>query len=196
MRQECSGAATTRPVELLRLNQSGGTMRAAVSIKTILFGIAVVVVSFFVSLKAMDWLSPRGSVRAPVLVELPPLPTAARCFQHRCAGRDCACRHSRRRRPRRAAQLRGQGRQSGVAAAAGRRHRLDRVARTDRGERRPGRAVAGDAADGKSECDRFAVVEGDGRGRRRDRRPPGRQPRQADRQREHQVAQCQRGDQG
>ena len=52
-------------------------MRAAVSIKTILLGIAVVVVSFFVSLKTMDWLSPRGGA-APVLVELPPLPTAAR----------------------------------------------------------------------------------------------------------------------
>ncbi len=52
-------------------------MRAAVSIKTILLGIAVVVVSFFVSLKTMDWLSPRGGA-APVLVELPPLPAAAR----------------------------------------------------------------------------------------------------------------------
>src|SRR6266478_6699332 len=45
-------------------------------LKTILLGIAVVAVSFFVSLKAMDWLSPRGTVGAPVLVELPPLPTA------------------------------------------------------------------------------------------------------------------------
>jgi Domain of unknown function (DUF4403) len=53
-------------------------MRPAVSIKTILLGIAVVVVSFFVSLKGMDWLSPRGAGRAPVLVELPPLPPASR----------------------------------------------------------------------------------------------------------------------
>ena len=47
-------------------------------LKTILLGIAVVAVSFFVSLKAMDWLSPRGRVGAPVLVELPPLPPAPR----------------------------------------------------------------------------------------------------------------------
>src|SRR6202521_1789078 len=53
-------------------------MRLAVSFKTILLAIAVVAVSFFVSLKTMDWLSPRGTVAAPVLVELPPLPPAPR----------------------------------------------------------------------------------------------------------------------
>jgi Domain of unknown function (DUF4403) len=56
-------------------------MRLPVSpktIQTILLGAAVVAVSFFVSLKTMDWLAPRGSVRAPVLVELPPLPPAPR----------------------------------------------------------------------------------------------------------------------
>jgi Domain of unknown function (DUF4403) len=53
-------------------------MRLAVSLKTILLAIAVIAVSFFISLQAMDWLSPRGSVPAPVLVELPPLPTAPR----------------------------------------------------------------------------------------------------------------------
>ncbi len=47
-------------------------------LKTILLGIAVVAVSFFVSLKAMDRLSPRGTVGAPVLVQLPPLPPAPR----------------------------------------------------------------------------------------------------------------------
>jgi hypothetical protein len=41
-------------------------------LKTILLAIAVIAVSFFVSLKAMDWLAPRGG-SAPVLVELPPL---------------------------------------------------------------------------------------------------------------------------
>jgi hypothetical protein len=35
-------------------------------------------VSFFVSLKAMDWVAPRGTVRPPVLIELPPLPPAPR----------------------------------------------------------------------------------------------------------------------
>src|SRR5476649_1788065 len=47
-------------------------------LKTILLAITVVVVSFFVSLKTMDWLSPRGTISAPVLVELPPLPPAPR----------------------------------------------------------------------------------------------------------------------
>jgi hypothetical protein len=46
-------------------------------LKTILIAVAVVAVSFFVSLKAMDWLSPRGG-NAPVLVELPPLPQVPR----------------------------------------------------------------------------------------------------------------------
>jgi hypothetical protein len=47
-------------------------------LKTILIAGAVVVISFFISLKAMDYLSPRGSGTAPVLVELPPLPTVPR----------------------------------------------------------------------------------------------------------------------
>jgi hypothetical protein len=53
-------------------------MRLAVSLKTILLAIAVVAVSFFVSLKAMDWLAPRGMTSAPVLVQLPPLQPAPR----------------------------------------------------------------------------------------------------------------------
>jgi hypothetical protein len=53
-------------------------MRPRASLKTILLAIAVIAVSFFVSLKAMDWLSPAGRVAAPVLVQLPPLPPAPR----------------------------------------------------------------------------------------------------------------------
>ena len=53
-------------------------MRLTVRLKTILLATVVIAVSFFVSLKAMDWLSPRGTVRAPVLVELPPLPPTPR----------------------------------------------------------------------------------------------------------------------
>jgi hypothetical protein len=53
-------------------------MRLAASPKTITLAIAVVAVSFFISLKTMDWLASRGAVRAPVLVELPPLPPAPR----------------------------------------------------------------------------------------------------------------------
>jgi hypothetical protein len=46
--------------------------------KTILIAVAVVAVSFFVSLKAMDFFSPRGGGKAPVLAELPPLPPVTR----------------------------------------------------------------------------------------------------------------------
>jgi len=53
-------------------------MRLQMRLKTILLGVAVLAVSFLVSLKAMDWLSPRGTVRPPVLVELPPLSPAPR----------------------------------------------------------------------------------------------------------------------
>jgi hypothetical protein len=53
-------------------------MRLALSLKTILLAIAVVVVSFVVSLKMMDWLAPRGTAGAPVLAQLPPLPPAPR----------------------------------------------------------------------------------------------------------------------
>ena len=53
-------------------------MGLSLRLKSILLAIAVVAVSFFVSLKAMDWLSPRGAVAPPVLVQLPPLPPASR----------------------------------------------------------------------------------------------------------------------
>src|SRR3954463_16791610 len=46
-------------------------------LKTILIAVAVIAVSFFISLKAMDRLSPRGG-NAPVLVELAPLPQVPR----------------------------------------------------------------------------------------------------------------------
>src|ERR1700744_2514572 len=46
--------------------------------QTILLGVAVVAVSFFVSLKAMDWLSPRAKLATPPLAQLPPLPPAPR----------------------------------------------------------------------------------------------------------------------
>ncbi|MFZ2159373.1 MAG: DUF4403 family protein [Bradyrhizobium sp.] len=53
-------------------------MRLPINLKTTLLGVAVVAVSFFVSLKIMDWVAPRGTFRPPVLVELPPLPPAPR----------------------------------------------------------------------------------------------------------------------
>jgi Domain of unknown function (DUF4403) len=46
--------------------------------KMILLAIVVIAVSFLASLKLMDWLSPRGAVQGPALVELPPLPPAPR----------------------------------------------------------------------------------------------------------------------
>jgi hypothetical protein len=47
-------------------------------LKVILLAVAVVAVSFFVGLKAMDWLSPRGAAFRPAVAELPPLPAAPR----------------------------------------------------------------------------------------------------------------------
>jgi len=47
-------------------------------LKTILLAAAVIAVSFFVSLKAMDWFSPRGAIPRPTVADLPPLPPAAR----------------------------------------------------------------------------------------------------------------------
>ena len=47
-------------------------------LKTIAVAFGVVVVSFLVSLKAMDWLSPGGAVKAPVISEPPPLPPVSR----------------------------------------------------------------------------------------------------------------------
>src|SRR5260370_36548451 len=53
-------------------------MRLPMHLKPILIGVAIVGVSFLISLKAMDWLAPRGTVGGPVWVELPPLPPAPR----------------------------------------------------------------------------------------------------------------------
>ncbi|MBR1266589.1 DUF4403 family protein [Bradyrhizobium sp. AUGA SZCCT0222] len=53
-------------------------MRLPMHSKTILIGAAVIAVSFLISLKAMDWLAPSGTVKPPVLVELPPLAPAPR----------------------------------------------------------------------------------------------------------------------
>src|SRR6202035_1236693 len=53
-------------------------MRPAMSLKSILLGIAVIVVSYFVSLKTMAGLAARRAVPPPVIAELPPLPPAAR----------------------------------------------------------------------------------------------------------------------
>src|SRR6185436_20534624 len=53
-------------------------MRLPMHLKTASIALAVVVISFVVSLKLMDFVAPRGDVRAPALVELPPLPPAPR----------------------------------------------------------------------------------------------------------------------
>jgi hypothetical protein len=53
-------------------------MRLDKRLKTIAIALGVVAVSFLVSLKAIDWLSPGGTVKAPVIAEPPPLPPVAR----------------------------------------------------------------------------------------------------------------------
>ena len=51
-------------------------MHLPARLRTILLAIAMVVVSFFVSLKAMDWIVPHSAPTAPVLAALPPLAPA------------------------------------------------------------------------------------------------------------------------
>src|SRR5262249_61548117 len=46
--------------------------------RPIVLGVFVVAAWFFVSLKAIDWLSPRAKLAAPQLAQLPPLPPAPR----------------------------------------------------------------------------------------------------------------------
>src|ERR1700744_4527016 len=53
-------------------------MRLPSRLKMILLASAVIVVSFAVSLKVLDWLSPRAPVNKPALAELPPLAPASR----------------------------------------------------------------------------------------------------------------------
>src|SRR5262249_38020684 len=53
-------------------------MRLTLNLKTILIAIAVIAASFFISLKAMDWLSPRGARPAPPVAQLPPLPPVSK----------------------------------------------------------------------------------------------------------------------
>src|SRR5262245_59761510 len=53
-------------------------MRLTLNWKTILVATAVIAASFFISLKAMDWLSPRGTGPAPAVAQLPPLPPASK----------------------------------------------------------------------------------------------------------------------
>ena len=46
--------------------------------RMILLGAAVLAASFFVGIKAIDWMAPREAIRPPPLAELPPLPPAPR----------------------------------------------------------------------------------------------------------------------
>ena len=73
-----SGVPLAAPVKPVRVQRGRGTIRLPKNLKIILAAVAVVAVSFVVSLKAMDWLAPRGTTAPPVLAELPPLPAAPR----------------------------------------------------------------------------------------------------------------------
>ncbi|MGY4415650.1 hypothetical protein ACVWW4_007386 [Bradyrhizobium sp. LB7.1] len=53
-------------------------MRLTLNLKTVLIAVVVLAASFFVSLKAMDWLSPRATNSAPPVAQLPPLPPVAK----------------------------------------------------------------------------------------------------------------------
>ncbi|WP_018318636.1 DUF4403 family protein [Bradyrhizobium sp. WSM2793] len=53
-------------------------MRLTLNLKTITIAAVVLAASFFISLKAMDWLSPRATNSAPPVAQLPPLPPVAK----------------------------------------------------------------------------------------------------------------------
>ena len=53
-------------------------MRLPFRLRTTLIAVAVVAISFYASLKAMDWLSPSAKIAAPAVADLPPLPPATR----------------------------------------------------------------------------------------------------------------------
>src|SRR5579859_6835663 len=53
-------------------------MHLPMRLRMALLAIAVVAVSFFISLKAMDWLSPRSTLPKAAQAELPPLPPVSR----------------------------------------------------------------------------------------------------------------------
>ncbi|MCG2628589.1 DUF4403 family protein [Bradyrhizobium sp. WYCCWR 13023] len=53
-------------------------MRLTLNLKTVLIAAAVLAASFFVSLRVMDWLSPRATNSAPPIAQLPPLPPASK----------------------------------------------------------------------------------------------------------------------
>lgn len=53
-------------------------MRLTLNFKTVLIAVVVVATSFFISLKAMDWLSPRATNSAPAIAQLPPLPPVSK----------------------------------------------------------------------------------------------------------------------
>ncbi|OKO78364.1 hypothetical protein AC629_30410 [Bradyrhizobium sp. NAS80.1] len=53
-------------------------MRLTLDLKTVLIAVAVLAASFFISLKAMDWLSPSATTSAPPVAQLPPLPPVSK----------------------------------------------------------------------------------------------------------------------
>jgi hypothetical protein len=53
-------------------------MRLTLNLKTVLIAVAVLAASFFISLKAMDLLSPRATNSAPPVAQLPPLPPVSK----------------------------------------------------------------------------------------------------------------------
>ena len=53
-------------------------MRLTLNLKTVLIAVVVLTASFFISLKVMDWLSPRATNSAPPVAQLPPLPPVSK----------------------------------------------------------------------------------------------------------------------
>src|SRR5258708_6870827 len=62
----------------MRLKLNLNRLQLDLNLWTILIAVAVLAASFFVALKAMDWLSPGGGGKGPTLTQLPPLPPVTR----------------------------------------------------------------------------------------------------------------------
>ncbi len=88
-------------------------MRLPFRLKTILLASVVVALSFFASLKALDWLSPSGAVESARGHGVAAIAAGVAHIRHPGAGLDLDRGDPRRRRSRHAAQLHRQGRQPG-----------------------------------------------------------------------------------
>ena len=85
-------------------------MRLTLNLKTVLIAVAVLAASFFISLKAMDWLSPRATDYGAAGRAIAAAAAGLEKFDRGGAGGDLDVGDPRAGREGRAAQFRRQGR--------------------------------------------------------------------------------------